>query len=359
MPINKTIKVIVVDDSALVRCVLAEIINAEPDMTVVAMAEDPYAAREAIRTHNPDVITLDVEMPRMDGLDFLEKLMRLRPTPVVMVSTLTEQGSAAALHALELGAVDFVAKPKVDVARGMAEYAIELTQKIRTASTARLQPLRPSAASTATVAPSKPEAPPSILKRASYPDKLIAIGASTGGTEAIKEFLLPMPLDGPGIVITQHMPEGFTRMFAERLNKDCIISVSEAKHGDRIEAGHAYIAPGNRHLTIRRSAGAYVCELSDGPPVSRHKPSVDVLFDSVAKVAGKNAIGVIMTGMGRDGADGMLRMHQAGAYTFAQDEDTCVVFGMPKEAIAAGAVHEVVPIGRMLRKVLVKLEEMA
>ncbi|MBU3694097.1 MAG: chemotaxis response regulator protein-glutamate methylesterase [Rhodocyclaceae bacterium] len=333
---DRPIRVIIVDDSAVVRAVLAEIINAEPDMTVVGLAADPFAAREAIRVHDPDVITLDVEMPRMDGLDFLEKLMRLRPTPVVMISTLTERGSEAALRALELGAIDFVAKPKVDVRHSMAAYSSEIAQKLRVAAQARLLNRRRSA-------PPVSEATAG-MRRPAHPDQVIAIGASTGGTEAIKDILVHMPPDCPPIVITQHMPEGFTRMFAARLNRDCRITVREAQHGDRLQPGVAFIAPGNRHLLVRKRASGCTCELSDAEPVSRHKPSVDVLFSSVAAQVGRHAIGVILTGMGRDGAAGMAEMKQAGAWNIAQDEQSCVVFGMPKEAINAGGVDAVLPL---------------
>lgn len=332
---ERPIKVIIVDDSAVVRAVLSEIINAEPDMKVVAVAADPYAAREAIRVHDPDVITLDVEMPRMDGLDFLEKLMRLRPTPVVMISTLTERGSEAALRALELGAIDFVAKPKADVAHSIGAYASEIAQKLRVAANARMPNRRVHA---------PPAALPAQMRRPPHPDQLIAIGASTGGTEAIKDILVRMPPDCPPILITQHMPEGFTRMFAARLNRECRITVREAQHDDRLQPGVAFIAPGNRHLLVKKRASGYTCQLSDAEPVSRHKPSVDVLFGSVASQVGRHAVGVILTGMGRDGASGMAEMKRAGAYNIAQDEQSCVVFGMPREAINAGAIDTVLPL---------------
>lgn len=343
---ERPIRVIIVDDSAVVRSVLAELINAEPDMKVVGLAADPFAAREAIRVHDPDVITLDVEMPRMDGLEFLEKLMRLRPTPVVMISTLTERGSEAALRALELGAVDFVAKPKVDVAQSMVTYAAEITQKLRVAASARLLNRRR--------APPV-EAPPVQLRRPPHPDQVIAIGASTGGTEAIKDILVQIPPDCPPIVITQHMPEGFTRMFAARLNRECRITVREAQHDDRLQPGVAFIAPGNRHLLVRKRASGYTCQLSDAEPVSRHKPSVDVLFGSMAEQVGRYAIGVILTGMGRDGASGMAAMKRAGAWNIAQDEASCVVFGMPREAINAGGVDEVLPLDRIFGHLMERL----
>lgn len=343
-----TIKVLIIDDSALVRRILTEIVRSQPDMEVVGVAPDPLVARELIKQTNPDVLTLDVEMPRMDGLDFLERLMRLRPMPVVMVSSLTERGSEITLRALELGAVDFVAKPKIAIASGLQAYADLLADKIRAAYQARAR-----IAQRARAQPARPPASrPALGNRLISSEKLIIIGASTGGTEAIKDFLIQMPPDCPGILITQHMPEGFTASFARRLDSLCRISVVEAAGGERILPGHAYIAPGHSHLLLARSGANYMTQIEQSEPVNRHRPSVDVLFRSVALHAGKNAVGVIMTGMGRDGAAGMLEMRQAGAYNFAQDEASCVVFGMPKEAIAAGAVHEVGPIDRLANMVL-------
>lgn len=329
-------KVLVIDDSALIRSLLTEIINDTKDLQVIGTAPDPLVAREMIKQLNPDVLTLDVEMPRMDGLDFLEKLMRLRPMPVLMVSTLTEKGSEITLRALELGATDFVTKPKMGIAQGMQEYADEITDKIRTAAKAKISTLQSIAkAGNAHVQQSALRNP--LISS----EKLLIIGASTGGTEAIKSFLLQMPSDCPGILITQHMPAGFTKSFADRLNSLCKISVKEAADGERILPGHAYIAPGDKHLLLGRSGANYVARLSDDEPVNRHKPSVDVLFDSAAANAGKNAIGVILTGMGKDGAAGMVRMKSSGAYNFAQNEESCVVYGMPREAVAQGGVHEV------------------
>ena len=342
------IKVLIVDDSALIRGVMSEIINSQWDMEVVGVAPDPIVARELIKQTNPDVLTLDVEMPRMDGLDFLEKLMRLRPMPVVMVSSLTENGSEITLRALELGAVDFVTKPKLSIQSGMLEYTNLIAEKIRIASRAKIKPR--TLATSAHDGHGEPLA--AIRNPLTSSEKLIIIGASTGGTEAIKEFLMQMPSDCPGILVTQHMPEGFTRSFANRLDKLCKISVKEAEEGERVLPGHAYIAPGHSHLLLARSGANYITKLDQGPPVNRHRPSVDVLFSSAAISAGKNAVGVILTGMGKDGAAGMLEMKLAGAYNFAQDESTCVVFGMPREAIAVGATHEVGPLnelpGRML-----------
>jgi two-component system chemotaxis response regulator CheB len=343
------IRVLVVDDSALIRSVLREIIGSQPDMEVVGVAPDPIVAREMIRRLDPDVLTLDVEMPKMDGLDFLEKLMRLRPMPVVMVSTLTERGSEITMRALELGAVDFVTKPKISIEHGMQEYAEVIADKIRAAARARIRRHTPPA-------PSGTAAAPAMLPALGNPltssEKLIIIGASTGGTEAIKEFLMQMPPDCPGILIVQHMPEGFTRSFAQRLNGLCRISVAEATHGERVLPGHAYLAPGHSHLLLARSGANYVTALDQGPAVNRHRPSVDVLFRSAALYAGKNAVGVILTGMGRDGAAGMLEMRQAGAWNVAQDEASCVVFGMPREAIAAGATHETGPLKELPGMVL-------
>ncbi|UJD99867.1 chemotaxis response regulator protein-glutamate methylesterase [Serratia plymuthica] len=338
------IRVLSVDDSALMRQLMTEIVNSHPDMEMVATAPDPLVARDMIKKFNPQVLTLDVEMPRMDGLAFLEKLMRLRPMPVVMVSSLTGKGSEITLRALELGAVDFVTKPQLGIREGMLAYSELIAEKIRTAAKARL--------------PQRSNSPaPAILSHAPLlsSEKLIAIGASTGGTEAIRQVLQPLPATSPALLITQHMPPGFTRSFAERLNKLCQITVKEAEDGERVLPGHAYIAPGDRHLELSRSGANYQVKLNDGPPVNRHRPSVDVLFRSVAQFAGRNAVGVILTGMGNDGAAGMLEMHRAGAYTLAQNEASCVVFGMPREAIATGGVNEVVDLDRMSQRMLAQI----
>jgi two-component system chemotaxis response regulator CheB len=337
-----TIKVLVVDDSALIRKLLGAIIDSYPDLEVVGAAPDPYVAREKIRELNPDVITLDVEMPRMDGLDFLERLMRLRPMPVLMVSSLTTEKSEITLRALELGAVDFVAKPQLGIAEGLAEYGDEIAEKLRAAARAKVRPRLP-------VGQLRPV--DAVLPAARAPlmstEKVLCIGASTGGTEAIKAVLMRLPPDCPGIVIAQHMPPGFTRSFADRLDKLCAITVREAKGGERVLPGHAYIAPGHAHLLLQRSGANYVTELSDAEPVNRHRPSVDVLFRSAANCAGKNAVGVILTGMGKDGAQGLLDMRNAGAMTFGQDEASCVVYGMPREAAQIGAVENVVSLDNM------------
>ncbi len=348
----KKIKVLCVDDSALIRSVMTEIINSQSDMTVVGTAADPLVARDLIKVTNPDVLTLDVEMPRMDGLEFLEKLMRLRPMPVVMVSSLTERGSEIALRALELGAIDFVTKPRLGVRDGLLNYTELIAGKIRTAASARIQPGRHAASAKAT-----PDAPQESLLRSPLlsTEKLIIIGASTGGTEAIREVLQPLPPDSPAVLIAQHMPAGFTRSFAQRLDGLCRINVKEAEHGERVLPGYAYIAPGGFHLSLGRSGANYVAHLDQEPPVNRHRPSIDVLFDSAAKYAGKNAIGIILTGMGKDGAEGLLRMKRAGAHTLAQDEASCVVFGMPREAIALGAVDDVSPLSEVSRRVLAHL----
>jgi len=348
------IKVLCVDDSALIRSLMTEIINSQPDMSVCATAPDPLVARELIKQHNPDVLTLDVEMPRMDGLDFLEKLMRLRPMPVVMVSSLTERGSEITLRALELGAVDFVTKPKVGIRDGMLEYAEKLADKIRAAARARVRATQAQPAHASAAAPAASHAP-MLNNPLISSEKLIIVGASTGGTEAIRELLVPLPPDSPAVMIAQHMPPGFTKSFAQRLNGLCRITVKEAEHGERVLPGHAYIAPGHAHLLLARSGANYIAHLSDDPPVNRHRPSVDVLFRSAAQHAGKNAVGVILTGMGRDGAAGLLDMRNAGAYTLAQDEASCIVFGMPREAIALGAADEVAPLSEMSRRVMTRL----
>ncbi len=340
-------KVLIVDDSALIRSVLREIVDSQPDMEVVGVAPDPLVAREMIRERNPDVLTLDVEMPKMDGLDFLERLMRLRPMPVVMVSSLTERGSETTLRALELGAVDFVAKPKMAIQSGMRDYTELIAEKIRAAARARVQ------ARTRVTAPGAPL--PALRDPLSSSEKLIIVGASTGGTEAIRSFLEQMPSDCPGILIVQHMPEGFTRSFAQRLDSLCRITVKEADDGERVLPGHAYLAPGHSHLLLAKSGANYLCRLDQGPPVNRHRPSVDVLFGSAASYAGRNALGVILTGMGKDGAAGMLKMREAGATNFAQDEASCVVYGMPREAVAIGAVHDIASLAQLPGRVLGQL----
>lgn len=345
--------VVVVDDSALVRSILTEIINKQPDMECIGAASDPLIAREMIRNLNPDVITLDVEMPRMDGIDFLSRLMRLRPMPVVMVSTLTERGAEVTLKALELGAVDFVAKPKIGVADGIRQLATDITEKIRIASRAHIRraPPAPAAGTQATTAA---PAPVANLGRLST-EKIIFIGASTGGTEATKDVLINLPADCPAVCITQHMPPGFTASYAHRLDGLCRIRVKEASDGERILPGHGYIAPGGKHFSVERSGANYIARVQDGEPVNRHKPSVEVLFNSAARVVGQNALGIMLTGMGADGARAMRAMKDAGAYNLVQDEASCVVFGMPREAIAAGAADEVLPLNQIAPRLIERL----
>ena len=349
-------RVVVVDDSALVRGLLAQIIDRQPDMQCVGAAADPLVAREMIRNLDPDVITLDVEMPRMDGLDFLARLMRLRPMPVVMVSTLTERGADVTLRALELGAVDFVAKPKIGVADGLRRLGEDITDRIRAAARARVQRLVAPAAPAAGAAAAA--AAPSALGRLST-EKIIFIGASTGGTEATREVLVNLPADSPAVMITQHMPPGFTKSYSARLDGLARIRVAEAVDGERVLPGHAYIAPGGLHLSVERSGANYVARVRDGDPVNRHKPSVEVLFDSAARVVGRNALGVMLTGMGADGARAMRTMRDAGSFNICQDEASCVVFGMPREAIAQGAAHEVLPLARIAPRLLEWLRQHA
>jgi len=343
------LKVLVVDDSALIRCIMKEIINSQPDMELVGAAPDPFVARELIKKLNPDVLTLDVEMPKMDGLDFLEKLMRLRPMPVLMVSSLTERESETTLRALELGAVDFVTKPKLGIQSGMLEYSNLIADKIRLVASAKIERRR---APGGNPVDNVKESLAPVRNRSVSSEKLIAIGASTGGTEAIRIFLTRMPRDCPGILIAQHMPESFIHSFARRLLALCEISVKEAEDGERILPGVAYIAPGNCHLMLSRIRNHYATKLEFSPPVNCHRPSVDVLFSSIAAIAGKNAIGIIMTGMGKDGALGMLEMKNAGAFNFAQDEASCAIYGMPKEAVALDAVHEIASIEELPSRVL-------
>ena len=344
-----------VDDSALVRSLLAEIINRQADMECVGTANDPIVAREMIRELNPDVITLDIEMPKMDGIEFLSRLMRLRPMPVVMISTLTERGAEVTMRALELGAVDFVSKPRIGLVDGLKDLAGQIVEKIRIASQAHVRRLPPAAAGQPTAVVNAPVARHSPLLGRISTEKLICIGASTGGTEAIKEVLVRMPADSPGIVITQHMPPGFTTSFAARLDGLCQITVKEAVHGERILPGHAYIAPGGRQFRIDKSGANYVCVVEDGEPVNRHKPSVEVLFKSAARLVGANAYGIMLTGMGNDGAKAMKEMRDAGSYNFVQDEASCVVFGMPREAILHGAADEVLPLINIAQALLTKL----
>jgi two-component system chemotaxis response regulator CheB len=352
------IRVITVDDSALMRQVLAQLLSKDPDIEVVGSAPDPYIAREKIKALNPDVITLDVEMPKMDGLTFLEKLMRGRPMPVVMVSSLTEAGCQTTLRALELGAVDFITKPKIDLREAMEDLADDLIAKVKAAAIAKIRGTAPTANGT-----SQPATPRVVTHLSSAmiktTDTIIAIGSSTGGTEAVKDVLEVLPPNTPPILITQHMPERFTKTWADRMNQLCRISVKEAEDGDSVLPGHALVAPGSYHMALVRSGARYSVRITQDPPVNRHRPSVDVLFDSVAQYAGANAVGVILTGMGGDGAKGMLAMKQAGAYTIAQDEASCVVFGMPKEAIKLGGVDKILPLGDIAGAVLTHVSRLS
>ena len=347
------IKVLVVDDSALVRSLLAEIINRQTDMICVGTASDPLVAREMIRQLDPDVLTLDVEMPRMDGIDFLGKLMRLRPMPVVMVSTLTERGAAVTLRALELGAVDFVAKPKIGVADGLRRLAEDITDRLRCAARAPVRRLACTSAGATTAALPRLQQLGGVGPLST--ERLIFIGASTGGTEATRDLLAQLPADAPAVLITQHMPAGFTRSYAARLDSQCRIRVKEAEDGERLLLGHAYIAPGGQHLSVERSGSHYLARVRDGEPVNRHRPSVEVLFNSAARAVGPYALGVMLTGMGDDGARAMKAMRDAGSWNLCQDEATCVVFGMPRAAIAHGAAHEVLPLQRIVPALLDRL----
>lgn len=366
MPTRK-IRVLVVDDSASVRQAMKAVLETDPAIDVVMTASDPYVAVERIAQAVPDVITLDVEMPRMDGLTFLQKLMAQHPIPVVICSSLTDQGSKTALAALEAGAVDIITKPKMGTKQFIEESAVHICDVVKSAACARLGPVRggagwPAAAAgpvpALQVAP-KLTADAMIAKATSHAmlettEKIVAVGASTGGTEALREFLQALPADAPGIVIVQHMPEKFTASFAQRLDSLCHVSVKEAADGDSVLRGQVLIAPGNRHMLLKRSGARYYVEVRDGPLVSRHRPSVDVLFRSTARYAGQNAVGVIMTGMGDDGAKGLLEMKEAGAYTIAQDEASCVVFGMPQEAIKLGGVARILPLNRIAAEVVAR-----
>ena len=336
------IKVLIVDDSALIRAVLGEIIKQQPDIELVGAAADPYAARDLITRTQPDVLTLDVEMPRMDGLEFLERLMHGHPMPVLMLSSLTEAGADVTLRALELGAVDFFAKPKLNVQQSLNDYAAQIADKIRTVAKAKVHRRI------------RQTSPSSTRLQAQFnsSERVILIGASTGGTEAIKTVLEQLPANCPGILVTQHMPAGFTRSFAERLNRVTGLTVKEAEGNERVLPGHVFIAPGNHHLKLIRSGANYMTTLSDEAPVHRHRPAVDVLFHSAASAAGRNAVAVLLTGMGKDGADGMLAMRSAGAHTIGQDEASSIVYGMPREAFERGAVCEQLPLAAIAAAVV-------
>ena len=338
---QRQVRVLVVDDSAMVRKLLSTLLAGDPEIQVVDTAADPYEARDKIKLHSPDVLTLDVEMPRMDGLTFLRNLMRLRPMPVVMVSSLTEEGADVTMAALQVGAVDFVSKPKLGIAEGLHAMAEELREKVKAAAGARVRYREPSASA------------PVVTRSAELrtTDRVIAIGASTGGTEAVAEVLTGLPPDAPAVLITQHIPEVFSSRFAARLDRCSALSVKEARDGDAVLLGHAYVAPGDHHLRIARSGAKYVCRVSKDEPVNRHRPSVDVLFQSVASAVGTRAIGVILTGMGSDGAEGLLAMRRAGASTIAQDRESSVVWGMPGEAVKRGAAEATVALGEVAARI--------
>jgi len=339
-------KVLIVDDSALMRKLLEDIIGSSPNLEVVGTASDPFIARTKIKELQPDVLTLDVEMPRMDGLTFLSNLMRLRPMPVVMVSSLTDRGADVTLKALELGAFDFVPKPKVDLAHGISNLGDEIVAKVLAAAKSK-DKIKARAAAPRT-------APTAALRAPTYrtTDQIIAIGASTGGTEAIRDILDELPAGAPGVVITQHIPEAFSGPFARRLDQTSALSVSEARDGQPIVPGHAYVAPGNRHLEVIRSGAKYQIRLTDADPVNRHRPSVDVMFDSLVRSAGSNAVAALLTGMGTDGALGLLALKEAGAHTLAQDEASSTIYGMPREAARLGAAGEVLPLSRIAARLL-------
>ncbi len=354
------IKVLIVDDSALVRQILTEILSSDRGIEIIGVAQDPLIAREKIKELKPDVITLDVEMPKMDGVTFLKNLMRLHPLPVVMISSLTEKGAEITLEALEIGAVDFVAKPRIDVKDGLEDYALEIISKVKVAAKTKVQVYTEKKSSSPFMDVAPKLSADAVIgkshnsKRFRTTDKIIAIGASTGGTEAIKDVLMLLPPDAPGTIISQHIPEAFSGPFSLRMNKSSAMTVCEAQDGQQILPGHVYIAPGNHHLMIERSGALYICKLSDGPPVNRHRPSVDVMFRSVAQNVGPNAIGVILTGMGDDGAKGLKEMLEAGAPTMVQDEKTSVVWGMPGEAYKIGATEFAYPLKDIAGEIIKK-----
>lgn len=355
---RKRVRVLIIDDSASVRQTLTHVLESDPEIEVIGAASDPFMAARKIQEEIPDVITLDVEMPRMDGITFLRKLMSQHPIPVVMCSSLTEQGSETLLQALEAGAVDVILKPKIGAADHLAETGMRICEVVKSAAQARLGgPRKERRSASLSGAPQKLTAdavlpPPSGRAMAKTTEMVVCIGASTGGTEALREVLERLPANTPGIVIVQHMPEKFTAAFAKRLNSLCEVEVKEAVHGDPVLRGHVLIAPGDHHMLLERQGARYHVSVRQGPLVSRHRPSVDVLFRSAARAAGANAMGVIMTGMGDDGARGMAEMHEAGAYTVAQDEATSIVFGMPKEAIGRGGVDKILPLDQIAREIL-------
>lgn len=352
---KKKIRVLIIDDSASVRQALTKVLEEDPEIEVMGAASDPFMAAKKIQDELPDVITLDVEMPRMDGITFLRKIMSQRPIPVVMCSSLTEEGSATLMQALEAGAVDVILKPRIGAADYLADSGVRIREAVKGAAVARLGAGRRNIGTSGTAAKLTADAvlpPPTGRAMAKTTEMVACVGASTGGTEALKDMLEQLPANSPGIVIVQHMPEKFTAAFAKRLNSLCEVEVKEAENGDPVLRGHVLIAPGDKHMLLERQGARYVVSVRTGPLVSRHRPSVDVLFRSAARSAGGNAMGVIMTGMGDDGARGMAEMHAAGAYTVAQDEASSVVFGMPKEAIAHGGVDKIVPLDQIAREIL-------
>ncbi|MFQ5518447.1 MAG: chemotaxis response regulator protein-glutamate methylesterase [Mariprofundus sp.] len=353
------IKVLIVDDSALVRQLLTKILDGAPGIEVVDTAQDPLIARNKIKQHNPDVLTLDVEMPRMDGLTFLANLMRLRPMPVVMVSSLTQKGAGVTLEALELGAVDFVSKPAA-LGAGLEQYADEIIAKVRMAAGAQVRAKSRASAKPIEV-PSSQSADAVLTKKAgrshfTTTEKIVALGASTGGTQATPEVLKALPSSFPAIIISQHLPGAFSASYAQRLDDCCQMKVKLAEHGEQIIPGHVYMAPGEQHLLVKRDGARYICCLNDGPPVNRHRPSVDVMFRSVAQNVGPNAIAVMLTGMGADGAEGMKEMLDAGAYTVIQDEASSVVWGMPGAAYNLGAAKDVKALGKIAQTLMLNLD---
>lgn len=349
-----TIRVLIVDDSAVMCELLAHIIQRQPDMEVVGLAGNPLIAREKIKALNPDVVTLDVEMPHMDGITFLEKLMRLRPTPVVMISALTEANAVATMRALELGAIDYVTKPAGVIQADISEFSREVGDKIRFAAKLKSRVVRGDPVHAKNAGPITFARPPLATSQC-----LICIGASTGGIDAIKQILVQMPAECPPIVIVQHLPDLFTRAFAQRMNNLCTISVKEAEQNEKLQVGYAYVAPGHSHVTLTRSGARYLIQLNQDPPYNRHRPSVDVLFNSVAKFADASTVGILLTGMGQDGAAGLLAMKRAGAFTIAQDEESCVVFGMPRSAIEKGAAAKVLPLQSMPTEIFSYLHSLA
>lgn len=353
----KKIHVLIVDDSAVVRQVLSEILNSDPEIEVIGSAADPYIAAEKLRTVIPDVITLDIEMPRMDGITFLHKIMTQHPLPVVICSSLADENCETTLKALEYGAVDIITKPKIGIKKYLEESHILICDSVKAAAFANIKSYKPKKQFKMLEVTEKLSADAMLDKPTSRAmikttERVIVVGASTGGTEALRVFLQALPIDCPGIIIVQHMPENFTKAFAERLNRICDIEVKEASDGDSIIRGRVLIAPGNKHAILKRSGARYYVEVKDGPLISRHRPSVDVLFRSAAQYAGQNAVGIIMTGMGDDGAQGILEMKNSKAFTIAQDEKSCVVFGMPKEAIKKEAIDVVLPLNQIAREVI-------